>query len=369
MIRILSSCGVSLATPDTLHELQQTHPYSRPPVIPTGNPSNAAIAVDVQSVVKALRSFQKGTSCGRDGLRAQHLLDATSGSAAAVAEELLQSVTGVVNLWLDGKCPLALGEFVASTPLTPLLKPGGGIRPIAVDTIWRRLCSKMAASAVLKDMTAYLGNHQFGVGTPCSGEGILHSVNRLLEMKGSYEKMTMLLIDFTNAFNIVNCNVLISEVRDKCPSISKWVEFCYARPSKLYYNEHTLSSAQGVQQGDPLGPLLLSLSLHPLVCKIATQCKLDLNAWYLDDGTLIGETNEVDKALQILRKNGPEKGLKLNIQKTEFFWPQTDPICTQSFPSEISRPTSGVCLLGGPVSMEDDSVAILFKIVLRKLCI
>ncbi|MCI54842.1 hypothetical protein A2U01_0076092, partial [Trifolium medium] len=37
---------------------------------------------------------------------------------------------------------MSLAEFVASAPLTPLLKSDGGIRPIAVDIIWRRLVSK-----------------------------------------------------------------------------------------------------------------------------------------------------------------------------------------------------------------------------------
>lgn len=78
---------------------------------------------------------------------------------------------------------MVLGEFVASAPLTPLLKPGGGLRPIAVGTIWRRLCSKLVVSSVCKDMTTYLGNHQFGVGIPGGGEGILHAANRLLELK------------------------------------------------------------------------------------------------------------------------------------------------------------------------------------------
>lgn len=106
-----------------------------------------------------LLSFPKGTSCGRDGLRAQHLVDAMSGAAAAVADILLASITGVVNLWLAGKCPAELGEFIASAPLTPLLKPGGGLRPIAVGTVWRRLVSKVAAFSVGKDMNSYLGDY------------------------------------------------------------------------------------------------------------------------------------------------------------------------------------------------------------------
>ncbi|MCI63979.1 hypothetical protein A2U01_0085236, partial [Trifolium medium] len=61
-----------------------------------------------------------------------------------VARDLLDAITSVVNLWLGGRYPKSLAEFVASEPLTPLLKPDGGIRPIAVGTIWRRLVSKVA---------------------------------------------------------------------------------------------------------------------------------------------------------------------------------------------------------------------------------
>ena len=71
-----------------------------------------------------IKSFPRGTSCGRDGLRAQHLLDCLSGAAVAISDELVASITQVVNLFLDGKCPRALGKYIASAPLTPLVKPG-----------------------------------------------------------------------------------------------------------------------------------------------------------------------------------------------------------------------------------------------------
>lgn len=146
-------------------------------------------------------------------------------------------------------------------------------------------------------------------------------------LPGTQNNITMMLVDFTNAFNLIDRTTLIKEVRARCPSISHWVKFCYAKPAKLYYNESILSSSQDVQQGDPLGPLLFALTLHPLICKIASQCSLDLNAWYLDDGTIIGDTLEVYKALHIIQNEGATKGLHLNIGKTEIFWPSTDPQC------------------------------------------
>ncbi|CAO2814623.1 unnamed protein product [Amaranthus hypochondriacus] len=100
----------------------------------------------------------------------------------------------------------------------------------------------------------------------------------------------MLLVDFRNAFNLVNRTALLREVRLRCPSLSRWVEFCYSTPARLYYGEHTLRSCQGVQQGDPLGPLLFALVLHPLVCRIRDSFDLCLQAWYLDDDTIIGDT-------------------------------------------------------------------------------
>lgn len=94
-------------------------------------------------------------------------------------------------------------------------------------------------------------------------------VTNLSVKKGNSQSMTMLLVDFKNAFNLVSKTAMLQKVRTRYPYISKWVEFFHSQPPRLYYNDSTLSSTQGVQQGNSLGLLLFALTLHPLVKKNA----------------------------------------------------------------------------------------------------
>ncbi|GKF76422.1 hypothetical protein Tco_0225866, partial [Tanacetum coccineum] len=82
--------------------------------------------------------------------------------------------------------------------------------------------------------------------------------------------------------------------------------------------------------------------------------QLLFHAWYLDDGTIIGDTKEVAKAIDIIRAEGPRLGLELNIKKTKVFWPSCNGVKVKEglFPRDIGRPTLDVKLLGGAVSRD-----------------
>lgn len=94
--------------------------------------------------------------------------------------------------------------------------------------------------------------------------------------------------------------------------------------------------------------------LHPLICKIRDSFNLSLQAWYLDDGTIIGDTLVVGKALELIILDGPRRGLHLNVNKTEVFLPKKDPrsMLAGVFPPNIARPLHRVKLLGGPASID-----------------
>jgi len=78
----------------------------------------------------------------------------------------------------------------------------------------------------------------------------------------------------------------------------------------LVCQDTNVLSCAGVQQGDPLGPLLFSLVLNKLILMIKEKCKnLVINSWYLDDGILVGSRRDILEAFNIFDEHGKQFGL------------------------------------------------------------
>ena len=352
----LLSHGIAPVNPDTEGMLRRIHPPASPPVLPAdGDLEEEPLQVKKELVAEQARSFPSGSASGASGFRPQHLKDLLSAPNQTFAEQFQDGLTSVVNAMLAGDIPSEMADLVASAPLIALNKSDGGVRPIAIGETFRRLASKCCCAVVAADARSLLAPRQVGVGVPGGAEATVHAVRSCVEEMQNRGDKLMLKVDFKNAFNSVNRQAFLDEVRLHFPQIYNWVSFCYGQPARLFFGASEILSESGVQQGDPLGPLLFSLALQRLVLEIDEAVPdLDLHAWYLDDGTMIADSEKIAKVLDIISSGAPSLGLQLNAEKTELWWPSSraDPVL---FPPSRAKwvGAEGVKLLGSPIGSDE----------------
>ena len=99
--------------------------------------------------------------------------------------------------------------------------------------------------------------------------------------------------------------------------MTPWADTCYRHDSTLLVDSSRIQSRRGVQQGDPLGPSLFSLAVHPCVVEAIRISEaqypgdLDYKAFFLDDGTIAGKAQAVRLFLDTLERLLLEIGLEV----------------------------------------------------------
>ncbi|OWA52981.1 putative Retrotransposable element SLACS 132 kDa protein [Hypsibius exemplaris] len=262
-------------------------------------------------VREAVRSFPNGSSGGLDELFPQHMKDLLAGANGEIAERLSEQVAALLNIMLRGKVPLEVCPLLYGATLTALKKKDGGIRPIAVGTVWRRILGKIVAKRVMSQMALLMRPCQLGCGTRGGVEAAAHATRAFMSETG--ETRVLLKLDFANAFNTVRRDAVLRAVQLRMPYLYPTVWQMYRHLSHLFFGDFLLSSESGVQQGDPLGPMLFCLVTRTLSMSLQSPLK----TFYLDDGTVGGSVEEVLEDFERVAALGAEVGLELNPSKCD----------------------------------------------------
>ena len=252
-----------------------------------------------------------GSAGGPDGLRPQYLKDMISASANSGGEALIEALSSFISLILSGQTPIAIRPYFFGASLIALEKKGGGIRPIAVGCTLRRLAAKVASNKVMFEMASLLSPRQLGYGVSKGAEAAVHAARFYFKNIGSNK--VFLKLDFRNAFNSIRRDRMLEAVHHLAPSIYSFVHSVYSSSSSLFWSDKIILSSEGVQQGDPLGPLLFCLTIHHMCSRL----KSELCIFYLDDGTLGGLLSDVLHDVEMIKKEAGIVGLELNPQKSE----------------------------------------------------
>ena len=127
------------------------------------------------------------------------------------------------------------------------------------------------------------------------------------------ETEVTLLVDASNAFNMLNRAVALHNIRFVCPSLSKILINEYRVPTQLFVDGESLLSQEGTTQGDPLAMPMYVLATVPLIRSLPETVT---QVWYADDATALGTISHLREWWDTIFENGKKFGYFANPMKT-----------------------------------------------------
>ena len=141
------------------------------------------------------------------------------------------------------------------------------------------------------------GNQQLCMGQRCGIEHAIHSLT------ANFDENEAVLIDATNAFNLLNRKLALENIKFIWPALFNAVKNSYSSPSPLYVNGTTLSSEEGTTQGDPLAMCTYGVAILPLIQKVSEVNVI--HKWYAEGGNACGRISDLYETFRALRTEGP----------------------------------------------------------------
>ncbi|TIB59545.1 hypothetical protein E3P77_04160, partial [Wallemia ichthyophaga] len=304
-----SKAGVLDVTKDVVDTLRTKHPDGEPQ--PFGNLSGylPGTMPPEDACLEAMKKMNAGTAPGPSGWTYSLTKEAFK------VESFRHFMNLLTRLVVQGVAPGR--QMLCASRLIPLGKPDGGVRPIAVGEIFYRLLMKAIMRTYFKP--SCLLPFQLGVGSSGGVEPVILAAQRQVDQPNpKFNFVTSL--DFSNAFNTVNRPSIARATHKHLNPIFKAVKWAYNQPSSLLMHDGQspvcIPSSQGVRQGDPMGPLLFSLSIRYTLQLLQKQLagRATLLA-YLDDIVIFSAVNVMDEVDDFFR--GTKCGLVLNRNKCE----------------------------------------------------
>ena len=151
-------------------------------------------------------------------------------------------------------------EAYLACRLVPLDKKPG-LRPIGVGEVLRRIAGKVVMSVTREDVKESCSEVQMFAGHEAGCEAAIHAMKEMYENE---ESEAVLLVDATNAFNSINRNAILHNIKIIYPIMACYVINCYRVHARLFIiGGKELKSREGTTQGDPLGMAVYAIGLIP----------------------------------------------------------------------------------------------------------
>ena len=211
----LSAAALAQDTPETRSALLALHPRAPPPEIPSHSP--VPLPVSPSAARRAIFGFAPGAAPGPDGLAPDVLRQLWS----CLGPSLGEAVAPVLGLVAGGLVPPVVRPVLFGARLFALEKKGGGLRPIACGSVWRRAAAKLLAGGPGRVAgRALFSEGQVGVACPSGLDGASLALRLLLAAAPPDECTAAVQFDAANAFNTVCRGWLLAAVARLSPDAS-----------------------------------------------------------------------------------------------------------------------------------------------------
>lgn len=327
----------------------------------------SASGVFTRASVKAcLLSCNVTSAPGLSGLSVSHLVTVLRKASPDVVNDILDELVWLGKVVFDSPAtlPPAFWSFFRAARLTAV---GPKARPIACGDTLRRLLCRLYAKSKAADFAALLEPvGQYGVAVPAGVERLGLTAQLIHEAGG-----VLIAVDGRNAFNAVSRTAMLDRVAEFAPEAYALVSKLYgdeSQPALMYGLEGQsayvrLVSAQGVQQGDPLGPALFALVLLPIMRRFREEFPQLRLPTFLDDLTVASLARGSLQDDLCLARQGYEwlmvelrkVGIEVNTDKTLCLLPQN---AVDRLPADGSRDVAEFAsqCLGGIKTADDDGM-------------
>ena len=240
--------------------------------------------------------------------------------------------------------PSGLYPFLASRLIAIDKLPG--VRPIGIGEVVRRIVGKAVLSILRDDILEATGTDQLCAGQPGGCEGAVHAVRNIFD---SVECEAVLFVDASNAFNSLNRNLALINIKILCPSLSTILINCYRLEVPLSIDGEIMFSAEGTTQGDPLAMAMYAIGILPLI-RLLNKYTVS-QVWYADDAAALGQLKELHKWWVELVSAGLDFGYFVNPSKS---WLLVKPSVLDRArlvfgDTSINLTTTGYKYLGSPI--------------------
>lgn len=135
----------------------------------------------------------------------------------------------------------------------------------------------MALKHASKEAKEFLLPEQVSLALAAGTEVLVHGFRDFHRLHGHDPGKLALFVDARNAFNSILRAAFLDLVIIHALSAAQLVHALFGTKPYLTAGGQLFRSAEETQQGNPLGGLLFTLVIHPVVKRISEQCTLDLN--------------------------------------------------------------------------------------------